>query len=68
MYDLEKRKMMLDVTVGEFCEYLLQNISKDAVFHVGGVSCFYVHVDKYNTAVSVDDSDLGSEYAEDLSV
>lgn len=61
MYDVKQRRSATDITVGEFCRYLLENVSTDAVFHVGGVSHFYLHIDEDNKAVSVDDSDLSCE-------
>ncbi len=61
MYDVKQRRSATNITVGEFCRYLLENVPADAVFHVGGVSHFYLHVDEDNKAVSVDDSDLACE-------
>lgn len=66
MYNIEKRRSATNITVGNFCRYLLENVPADAVFHVGGMSHFYLHVDSENHAVSVDDSDLsGDEDYED---
>lgn len=61
MYDIEKRRLATNITVGDFCKYLLENVSVDAVFHVGGMSQFYLHVDRRNRAVSVDESDLSDD-------
>ena len=61
MYDIEKRRSAVNITVGDFCKYLLENVSAEAVFHVGGMSHFYLHVDSKNHAVSVDDSDLSGD-------
>lgn len=65
MYDIEKRRSVIDATVGGFCRYLLENVPADAVFHVGGISQFYLHIDSNNRIVSVDDSDLSSDYYAD---
>ena len=56
---------MIDATVGGFCRYLLENVPADAVFHVGGISQFYLHIDSNNRIASVDDSDLSSDYYAD---
>lgn len=61
MYDVEKRRLATNITVGALCKYLLENVPVDAVFHVGGMSHFYLHVDSKNQAVSVDDSDLSGD-------
>lgn len=61
MYDIEKRRFAADITVGEFCRYLLDNVPVDAVFHVVGMSHFYLHVDSKNQTVSVDDCNLSGE-------
>lgn len=61
MYDIEKRRLAINITVSDFCRYLLENVPADAVFHVGGMSQFYLHIDREGRAVSVDDSDL-SDY------
>lgn len=61
MYDIEKRRFAANITVGDFCKYLLEHVPADAVFHVGGMSHFYLHVDRGNQAVSVDDSDLSGD-------
>ena len=61
MYDIEKRRSAMNITVGDFCKYLLENVPTDAVFHVGGISHFYLHIDSENHAVSVDDSDLSGD-------
>ena len=61
MYDIEKRRSAVNITVGDFCKYLLENVPADAVFHVGGISHFYLHIDSGSHAVSVDDSDLSGD-------
>ena len=40
MYDIEKRCSAMNITVGDFCKYLLENVPADAIFHVGGISHF----------------------------
>ena len=66
MYDIQKRRSAMNITVGDFCRYLLENVPVDATFHVGGMSHFYLHVDSGNQVVSVDDRDLSSneDYAD----
>ena len=45
IYDIEKRRSVKNITVGGFCKYLLENVPTDAVFHLGGMSHFYLHID-----------------------
>ena len=34
MYDIEKRRLAANITVSDFCRYLLENVHAHEVFHV----------------------------------
>ena len=64
MYDINKRKKMLNATVGEFIEHL-QTLPQDAKVTFCGDLRGYVHVEKDDGVVSIDCSDLDEDYIED---
>lgn len=64
VYDPGQWKYCENITVGQFMEYLKNNVSSDAVLHVCGSSQFYIHVPVDGDMACVDDCDLSdlSEY------
>ena len=64
MYDINKRKKMLNVTVGELIEHL-QTLPKEAKVTFCGDLRGYVHVEKDDSVVTLDYSDLDEDYIED---
>ncbi len=58
VYDLERWKHCENITTGQLIEYIKNNVSLDAVFHVCGGSQFYIHVSMDGDMVCVDDCAL----------
>lgn len=64
MYDINKRKKMLNVTVGEIIDELTK-LPKDATFCCCGDNQMFIHVEKDGTVVSIDTEDLDEDYIDD---
>lgn len=58
MYNPEFWKHCENVTVGQFCEYLQNNIPPDAIICVCGSGNIYMHLEEGGGVYSVDDSSL----------
>lgn len=63
MFDRKHWKYGDDITVGEFCDYLKENVPADAMFCVCGSSRIYLHMEEDKSVFSVDDCSL-SDMAE----
>ena len=50
-----------NITAGQFCEYMKENIPPDAILHVCGSSQIYLHFSADKKVFSLDDGAL-SEY------
>lgn len=58
VYDLERWKHCENITIEQIIEYIKNNVSPDAVFHVCGDSQFCIHVSMDGDMVCVDDCAL----------
>jgi len=57
-YDANYWKCGMNITVGQFCDYVKENIPSDAIFHVCGDSQVYMHFSPEGNAFSVDHDSL----------
>lgn len=57
-YDAHYWKCGMNITVGQFCDYVKENIPSDAIFHVCGDSQVYLHFSPEGNAFSVDHDSL----------
>ena len=58
-----------NITVQQFCDYLMENVPGDALFNVCGDSQVYMHMETDGSVFSVDDNSLSDmEEYEDYEV
>lgn len=57
-YDVNYWKHGMNITVGQFCDYVKKNIPSDAIFHVCGDSQVYLHFSPEGNTLSVDHDSL----------
>ena len=65
MYDINKRKPMIDVTVGDLIT-LLRGLPTDAKILCCGDNVAHIHVEKDNSVVNIDTENLDECYDEEV--
>ena len=58
MYNPKQWVFCKDMTVENLCEYLLDNIPLDAKLNIAGDNYVYMHLEKDNFVLSLDDCSL----------
>ena len=66
MFDPKKWRYAKNMTVSQFCDYLLENVPPDALFYVCGDEHVYMHLEEDGSVFSVDNCSLSDleEYAD----
>lgn len=58
MFDPKKWRFAKNITVSQFCDYLLENVPGDALFYVCGDNYVYMHQEEDGSVFSVDNCSL----------